>query len=359
MIKKLTMPILVALMLAAALSGVASAAEGIGQRQVNYGEVVGLGDDNFTVQTRRSGELTYLVMESTRFRAPQIDEPGFGDLQVGGKVLVFSWAASQEALTARLVVLLPEDFDPAAWAATRARGQVTAVDVPAGSFSLETPAGEVKTFFVNDQTRFLGQPSSLEDLQVGWRAAVGGEEMEDGSLLAKIVLAGDAERPRLRAGTVTGVTPAAGTFTLLTRNGDELVFAVDDSTQFHSRTGEIEGLADLVPDMVALVSGIPGGEGVWAAKHVAAGEAEDLPDYDQKIRGRVTRVGGSAFSVSTPNQDEWTFQVSEETRFWGRGGEVQTLDDLEAGQLVWVGAHESASGELLAKLVFVLARQTP
>ncbi len=361
MTKRLSIPLLIAILSAMLMSSMALAAEDTpqGRGQSMYGEIVAVAVDGFTVQNQAGEQVTYLIDEKTSYRSSEIEEPGLSDLQVGGKVAVFAPGRPPESPTARLVILLPDDFDPSQWAGVRARGEIVAVDLDAGSFVLQTNSGEERPFLVDDTTRYFGQLSGLRDLQSGWEAGVGGVETDDGDLLAKFVIGVDIQNAKIHAGTITGVIPSAGTFTLQTRQGEEWTVAVDENTRYNSRAGEIAGLDDLVPDMVAMVYGSPQDEGVFLAKRVIAVDVEDLPNYDVKAFGQITAVSEDSFTIQPRNGDERTFLVDEETSFRAREGEVNGLDDLEDGMFALVGAYETEDGQLLAKLIFVRAPQTP
>jgi len=343
------------------ISGVALAAEDAPQGRVQtvYGEIIAITDDSFTLQNQNGDLFTYFVDETTNYRSSEVDGPGFTDLFVGGKISVFAPGNTEEYPTARLVIMLPEDFDPSEWSGARARGQVIEVNPDAGSFVVQTNSGEKQAFSVDDTTRFFGQLSSLSDLQVGWSVGVGAIENDDGSLLAKLIIGLNVQDSSFHAGTITAVIPAAGTFTLQTRQGEEMTIAVDENTNFNSRVGEIQGLVDLAPDMVAVVYGSSQDELVFMASRVIVGDVDDLPNYDVKALGLVTGIGIDSVSIQSRNGEEMTFLVHEETNFRSREGEVSGLVDLNEGMSLLVGAYEDEDGQIVAKLIFVRLSQTP
>ncbi len=198
MSKKITLSIIVALVLTLLVSGIAFANEENpnsehkrGRRA--YGEVVSVGDETFTVQNPKGDEITFSIDANTNFRSPGEDEVTFADLEVGKKVAV----AAGEDSVAKLVILLPDDFQPGDRFNVRKRGEITSVDVDAGTFSLQTPNGEELTFTVGENTIYKGQLESLDEMQVGWEAGVAAKEQEDGTLLVALVIAGNrsAQRP--------------------------------------------------------------------------------------------------------------------------------------------------------------------
>ncbi|MEX0787363.1 MAG: DUF5666 domain-containing protein, partial [Anaerolineales bacterium] len=168
---------------------------------------------------------------------------------------------------------------------------------------------------------------------------------------------GDPGAGRFRAaGEVTGVDPAASTFTLHTRAGEDLVITVTDETRFVSRQGEIDGLEDLEAGMKAFVRGEVTADGAHIAKTVGVGNPGDRPDH-ARYAGAVTSVGDRSFSIQPREGGEVTFLVDENTEFHSRDGSVNGLEDLRIGMHVGVGAAAQDDGSLLA--LNVLAAHRP
>ncbi|MBS1249764.1 MAG: hypothetical protein MAG431_01348 [Chloroflexi bacterium] len=270
MSKKITLSLIITLVLTLLVSGIAFADDGDtgpehrGGRRA-YGEVVSVEEEAFTVQNPKGEEVTFSVDENTRFRAPNEEEVTFADLEIGQKVAVI---AGKDSL-AKLVLLLPDDFEPGGRFGVRKRGEITAVDVDAGTFSLQTQNGEELTFTVDENTRYKGQLSSLDEMQVGWSAGVAAKEQEDGTLLATLVLAG--ERPEIvkARGEVTSVDAEAGTFTLTTQDGQTLTFTVGDNTRYK---GQLESLDEMQVGWSAGVAAKEQEDGNLLAVFVIAGD---------------------------------------------------------------------------------------
>ncbi len=358
MTRKLFIPLTIAVLFAILMSGVALASDDApqGRGQNIYGEVIAIADDSFTIKNQNGDLFTYFVDAATNYRSFEVEEPGFTDLAIGGKIAVIAPGSAEEYPTARLVILLPDDFDPSQWVGVRGRGDVIAIDHAANTFVIQTNSGEEQTYSVDDTTRFFGQLSSLDELQIGTSVGVGGVETDDGGSLARLVIGLEVQNVTLHAGTISEVNPTDGTFTLGTRQGEAWTIAVDENTNFNSRAGEIESVDDLLPDMVAMVYGNSQDDGIFLAARVVAGNAEDLPNYDVKALGQITDVGADTLSLQSRNGEELTFLVDEETKFRSRESEVSGLSDLEAGASVLVGAYETEDGQLLAKLIFVRAQ---
>jgi hypothetical protein len=178
------------------------------------------------------------------------------------------------------------------------------------------------------------------------------------SLLAPSTALAEEERPRPErfryAGEITGVVPGQGTFTLLTRAGEELEFQTSDRTHYRSPDGSVQDIHDLKKGMKALVAGIKQEDGLLALL-VAAGNPEDRPDrppVDLRAAGRVESVGDRSFTLRTRAGESLTFTVTEETHFKGIG----SFDELEVGMFAAVGAVKR-NDQLVA--VWVAAREAP
>ena len=58
---------------------------------------------------------------------------------------------------------------------------------------------------MDEKTRYQGQLSSLEEMQVGWQAGVAAKEGEDGKLTAVLVIAGIRPETIRAEGIIVGV----------------------------------------------------------------------------------------------------------------------------------------------------------
>lgn len=272
MSKKMWLSILSALMIAAVgaawwpVSAQAQGGEQLGRRsrpRQAVGQVTAVSADAISLQTLKGDEVTFRIDADTRVRNLDNSETSLDDVQVDDWVRVApvrgepKGSAENQPL-ARVIVLLPEDFDPAN--AKAGRGKVTAVDVAGNSFTLETRRGESLVVRVNDATVYKGEVSALADIEVGMTAGLAGAKQANGELLASVVRAG---YPRVRRmGEVSAVDPAAGQFTLkLRRDGTEITVAVDDNTRFRSKDDVVDALEDLQPGMKVIIQGKeqPGG----------------------------------------------------------------------------------------------------
>jgi hypothetical protein len=350
MYKKLYLPVLMALVAALLLSGVAHAQEERplhgGRRGI--GKITSIGASEFTLETRRVEKRTILVDEGTQYRTADGQVTSFADLQVGQWVAGYVRYNDQGQMVARLVIVLPDDYDPSQRLGRRARGNVTGVDLAGDRFTLHTFSGDDLTFQISEGTIFAGGVESLKDMEAGMQAAVGAIELEDDSLVALFVL---VRRPLVRhAGTVVSVDVSSDTFTLDTRQGEQLTFQVDKNTRFRSKDGLVEGLEDLQPGMVALVvAKVAEGDALVAAG-VIAGTEDQLPHFDLHVAGRVVVVEEVSFTLQARNGEQYTFKVDEETRFRSLGSWLDGLEDVKVGMRLAVGAEEVGGG-YLARLV--------
>lgn len=317
-----------------------------------FGQVTALGDNQFTIQTKAGETKTFQVDDKTRFRSKDTQDLSFADLQVGRWVAVVA-PRDVEQPVARFVALMPEDFDPEQMQGVR--GRVTEIDVAAQAFTLENREGEAVTLKVDENTRFKGEVAELAELQEGMVAGAATSEQENGDLLATLVRAGNPQdrRQNRQAGEVVSVDETAGQFTLRTlRKGEETTFATDENTRFRSKDGKVTSLKDLKPGMVAIVAIRPAAEGEMPlAALVAAGDKDDLPKFDKRFAGKVISVDDKSFTIQTRDGKQITFQVTGDTLFRSKGGQVKSLQDLQEGMITLVGAKELGNGEYQAQVV--------
>jgi hypothetical protein len=163
--------------------------------RLGLGQVKAVASDGFTVQKLNGDEVSFLVDEGTRFLNRDKEELSLDDLVVGGWVIVVPVRGEQQQKIARLVLILPEDFDPEKIFEARVAGRV--VSVADDSFTIEDRDGEQHTIQVTDDTRFRsrrGVVRGLADLKEGMIVVVGGDDLGDGSYLAKLVVVGRLRR---------------------------------------------------------------------------------------------------------------------------------------------------------------------
>jgi hypothetical protein len=141
-------------------------------------------DGVFTLRTRADEELEIHVSEQTRFLSRDGDIQGIEDLEVGMLAQVQGVKGPAVQLNAlRVAAGSPEDRP-----GIRAMGQISAIGDD--SFTLETRQGRSITFEVDESTKYRsrdGRVTSFDDLEVGMKAAVAGDQIAGGAYKAVVV----------------------------------------------------------------------------------------------------------------------------------------------------------------------------
>jgi hypothetical protein len=203
--------------------------------------------NQFTLRSRLGVQERLTVDGGTRYLG-QVG--GLGDLQVGMGVLV--GALRQEDGTWLAIAV------GARQPVMRFGGEIVQVDLAAGTFNLALRGGETATFIVDDATRFRSPDGSIQnlgDLQPGMLALVRAQENADSAYQALAVGAATKEQlPRFDLRTGGKLTEVGlDSFTIQTRNGEQLTIQVTAETRFRSRGGFVQSLEDLKPGMLVLV----------------------------------------------------------------------------------------------------------
>ena len=350
MFKKITLAMLISILAAvttitltsAETQGEPAPADASPTHRALIGEVLEIGPDFFTVESLTGDLITISVTDDTVFRrreAGQGYNASFSDL--GRKMWVaVHQTRDRSGNAARLVVILPEDFDPSQLKAIRLLGEVEKINPGQKTFEVITRKGDPVSLQVNEQTRYIGDLNTFDDLEKGQMVAVLAVEQEDGTYLAKLVGAGEKDRPRLQKTGGKIIQIGESGFTIQTRQGEEKSYTVTEATRFGSRQGEIDGLEDLALDMVVIVVSQPGQDQA-AAVLVADKALLQL----ERVRGTVQSAGGSHLTI-TAGDEKMQFTVDENTRIQGR--EIEDLNDLKNGMSVLV-LYVEKNGSLLAK----------
>ncbi|MFV1860099.1 MAG: DUF5666 domain-containing protein, partial [Anaerolineales bacterium] len=309
------------------------------------GEISGVvpGRGTFTLTTRKGEELEFHTNESTKFRSPDGTVEGIRDLKKGMKALVVATEQDDGTLHALMVAAgRPEDLPEG----KRLGGVIESVNPDAQSFTLKPRDGELVRIETGERTRFLGEGiDGLSDLEPGMHARVVVIEQDEGGLMALLVAARKPkDRPEVikLGGEITGVVPGQGTFTLMSREGEEFELSTNERTKFRSRDGSVQGIDDLKKGMLAMVGAVRQDDGQLLALVVAVGNPEDRPKLDVKAIGKVVDKGGNSFTIEKRNGEQISFSVNDKTRYKGIGG----FGELEVGMLAAVGAKETDDGLL-------------
>lgn len=355
MFKKISLALLISLLAAATIIALTSAEtlaesdrfDGPPPQRGLVGKVLAIGSEDFTLESLHGDNLTISVTGETVFRTRedgQGTDASYADLESGMWVAVHPHRDSAVGVSARLVLILPEDFDPSQVKGLRVLGEVDKINPGQNTFEVMTRKGDTISFQADEQTRFAGDLKSFDDLEKGLMVGVLAAKQEDGTFLAKIVGTGKPERPHLEktGGKITRI--GDGSITILTRQGEEKSYTVTESTRFGSRQGEIDGLEDLALEMVVIVVSHPDQDQA-AAILVADEHLLEL----ERVRGTVQSAGGSHLTINA-GDEKIQFAVDENTRIRGRG--IEDLNDLKNGMKVLV-LYLEQNGESLAKGILV------
>ena len=341
MFKKVVLSLIVAAMLVIPFSGSALAAEGDHPELIKTrGEVIAVDPaaGKFQIEKNDGTVLTFFVNEETTFRGLEdLDE-----MQVGWKAGTAAWEDEDSKLWAVLVIAGDtSDF-------SHVRGRVIDVNTSAGKFSIETPDGDEMRFFVDEKTRYGGQISSLEELEVGMGAGVAYTEQSEGKLIAVGLIAGSAPELIKVNGEVTEVDANLGKFEIVTADGTRQRFFVDEKTRYQ---GQLSSLAEMQVGWQAGVAAKEGEDGKLTAALVIAG----LRPETVRVEGTIAGVDAAAgkFRLEKGDGTVLTFFVNENTTY---KGQVEGIRDLEEGMRTGVGGYEDQDGQLIAR---VIAAGTP
>jgi hypothetical protein len=280
--RKLYLSLTLALIVSALFGSVAFAGDGdTGQpdrpfprhRRIGLrGEItsVNLADGSFSLQTPRGEDLTLLTDGRTKFRG-SVDE--FADLAVGMPAAVMALRQDQGRLLA-LQVLVHDELDRV----KRYGGKVAAIDLAGETLTLETPNEGELGFTVDEQTRYQGAVEGFGDLSHGQAVIILGASLDDGSLKALLIFAPKRLPIRRFAGEVAQVDLDQSTFTVLTQRRESVVVRTDQGTEFFSRDGGVDTLADLEAGMKVVASAERQVDGVLLGKRVIVRPAGDQSD---------------------------------------------------------------------------------
>jgi hypothetical protein len=360
MTRKIIFAISITMLAVFGLSGAVAAEdlsvqESDGRGSVTVGQVFQIQEESFSIEKQDGEQLKVLVSDRTRFRSrEEQSEASYSDLSVGRWVAV-GGAMDDGEITAIMVVLLPEDFEPGNIPVQKTAGEVAQIILGQDTFSITTRDGEEFSFLVNDNTQFRNELESLQDLEKGMRVLVLAVEQEDGSLLARVV----AKAENLRR---TDSQKAAGlldefdgnSLTIQLRGGATQSFTVTGETAFRSPDGSAESLSDLETGHILAVVYQGEADGSLTALIVIAG-GEDLNQAIRNLErafGEVQSAGGSHLTIQTREGETLKFQVDETTRIASPSGTLE-LNEIKNGMRVLVLSTVGDDGDLIARGVLV------
>ena len=292
----------------------------------------------FSIQTPDGTELRFFVDENTRYggQISNLDE-----LEVGmGAGVVYQEHSEGKLIAVGLIAGNAPDL-------IKAKGEVTAVDANLGKFEIVTADGTRMRFFADENTRYQGQLSSLDEMQVGWQVGVAAKEGDDGKLTAVLVIAGIRPETVRAEGIIVGVDAAAGKFRLEKGDGTVLTFFVNEKTTYK---GQIEGIRDLEEGMRAGVGGYENEEGQLIARAVVAGYPQNERPELIRAQGTIKTVspGAGKFQLEKSDGSVLTVYVDPQTRY---RGQVDSFGDLEKGMRAGFTGYINEDGMIIARVV--------
>jgi len=301
------------------------------------GKVEAVGAESLTI-TQRNGETAIVnVTDDTRIRL--VGEDGgqgtLEDIEVGNFVGARGPKNDDGSITARLVLVLPADPRDMA----KVRGKVSAVE--GDVIVVETRNDDTQNVTTNDETKFrIGkEPGSLEDIEAGQTIYAAGFEQDDGSILGRLVLV--VTRDQVRRGALRGevieVDVAGGTLTVQPLNEQEKAWLVKTTEDTKYRVPDVENptLADIETGDKVLVLGRTDDD------QDNSGVARTIivinPEHrGGRVRGEVTGIDGSSFTLQTNQRGEFTILTDDSTQYHAPGNNEVTFDDIEVGGNVFV-----------------------
>lgn len=357
MFKKFSVSMVIVILVAGLMAGVVSAksskagksgADLDTRHRMLIGQIQEIGTSDFTVESLNGESHIITITDETVFRIRTDEEPeeaDFSDLAVGKYVGVVNHNGSSGEFTARLVVLLPDDFDPSQFNLIRAAGEVSMVTTGAGFFKLDTLSGEKLTIYVDENTRFVGSAESLEGLEKDMKLSVVARKQEDGSLLAKAILTKKPLREHFARtiGTLTGISTE--TITITDRGDNSHTFTITDETRFVDRKGKVESMEDLETGMILVTVHLRDTEENEAKAVIVADET--LLSL-KRTTGMIKSINKNQLTLDA-NGSVMHFEIDDNTRI--NGLNVSSLDDLEKGMRVLVLYQEDEGGKLIAKSI--------
>jgi len=334
MIRKGLLSLIAAVMLVVSVSGTAFAAEGdLSELVKARGVVVAVDPDagKFRLEKNDGEVVTFFVDQDTIFRGLE----NLAEMQEGWNAGV---AAREEGGQLQAVLVIAgEKLD-----LQKTRGKVLDVNASAGKFSIQTPSGEVQRFFVDENTRYGGQISSLDELEEGMGAGVIYKEHSEGKWIAVGLIAGYAPDLVKVRGEVTAIDLQNDKFEITTRDGEQLRFFVDENTRYQ---GQLSSLDEM---QVGWQAGVAAREedGQMTAVLVIAG----IRPEQIRAQGMIVGVDPerSSFTLEKPDGSELTFFVNERTRY---AGQVAGIADLEIGMRAGASGYVDQEGHSIARVV--------
>jgi hypothetical protein len=263
-------------------------------------------------------------------------------------------------ITSLVVIGVLLSLTGAAWAtepteAEGLRGQVTGIE--GNTLLVATIRGEEHKVITDDETRFripgVSEPS-IADIDVGDFIGARGQRVEDGDLLAEVMVVVPTEYTRYRNIVRGGVLTIEDlTLRVRTSLGETLVIT-DEESRFRIPGVEEPSITDISAGDPVLALGRPAEEGNLLARMVAVVTGPQLRRHT--LRALITEIKGDTLTVAT-RRGEVQVATNDETVFRIRGVEDPGIDDLQVRDLIVALGHWNAEEELfMARAVALIPR---
>ena len=309
------------------------------------GQVTAIDGDSLTVETRR-GEVTLLTDGETVFEVPGVENATLADIAIGDLVVIRAVRAENGTPLARHVTVIPDgSLDDKVL-----QGVITALD--GDTFQLRTREGEM-TVHTYESTVFRipdVENPTIADLREKMPVAVMGQyDDADNQVFhanAVSVIPGQILKRHVVRGELTAIEGTTLVVAIGPNGDEEQRVQTTEETIFRVPGVENPSIDDLnVGDRIVALGHRDENDN-FVAKIVTV-----VPQRPRRVvvRGEVTSVGDSFLTLRTPNQDELTVLITDETLFRIPGDDDPGLEDIAVGDRVGVVGYRDENGNLVAK----------
>jgi hypothetical protein len=219
---------------------------------------------------------------------------------------------------------------------TRYIGTVLSVDTAARTIHIATNKGQRLTIHVDNNTVYRGKAINLADLAPSMYVNVKTKQTANGQYLAVLVNALNKKASSKLTGQVAAVQ--ASSFSVLGTDGSTYTFQVTSKTSF-SGFGVVD-ISGLSAGMKVKVTYVNMGNGILRATNVV------VTQKSSTVSGKVTAKDSSTFTILGTDGNTYTFQVTSNTSFSGKG--VVSFSKLKVGMKVKVSYAQLTGGTLRA-----------
>lgn len=321
------------------------------------GEVTAVSDTNLTITTRNGQSVTVNVTHETEvLLIGNGGEGSLSDIQVGDLVGVRGPKNEDGSIQARLIALLPADFEKL----DKIRGKVTAIE--GDTIVVENREGSQRiTTTAETKFRRGKEEGSLADVEVSNFVFALGEKQAD-SFVAKVVVAVTKEQLKKHTlrGQVLSVDASAGILTVESLGGKEGTWTVKATPETKYRVpGTADpALADIPVGAQVIVLGQPdeGDSKSGTARFIGVIPVE--AQGSARTLGEVIAINGATFTLQSLRRGELTIVTDDSTQYLTRGEQEVSLANIKVGTKVIVMGElvEGEEKSIQAKLVGIQLR---